>query len=291
VPPAKASFSYLRHALAPKLLGLRCLDELTRDDELDFFVCFSSMAGLLGNAGQCAYAAANAFLDGWARARRARGLPGTSIAWGPWADVGMAAALAPEHKERLARQGVEPLPTERALAALERVLDELPAECAVLPVRWSRYLERRGSRAPALLDELAPSAPAPADAGAEPVLERLRAAAPGVREELATELVLTELAQVLGFGAGAALDPRHKFVDLGLDSLMAVELKNRLETRLACSQPATLVFDHETPLVLARHLAATALAAADDEQALLAELEELTDEEAERLLLFGGEDG
>ena len=150
------------HVLAPKVRGAELLDALTRGDALDHFVLFASVAGVLGSAGQANHAAANAYLDLLARARRSRGLPGLSIDWGAWSETGAAAGIV----DRLAAQGIGAITPAQGLAALERLLATDHAQAMVLPVDWPRYLNGRPT--PAFLSELAvaPKTAAPVAAAA-----------------------------------------------------------------------------------------------------------------------------
>ncbi|XVS67798.1 type I polyketide synthase [Actinosynnema sp. CA-299493] len=238
---------------APKAGAARVLDEVTRNLDLDAFVLFSSAAATFGAAGQGNYAAANAELDALARSRHAQGLPATSIAWGPWAEDGMAAGDGLDR--RFGRSGLIPLDPDRALRALARcVASGLPA-VTVADVDWGRFgpaftAARRGR----LLDAI-PEArtEAPADQAAAPTLTRRLADAPaGDHERIVLELVRDTAAAVLGHDSTAAVPPGKAFRDLGFDSLTAVEFRNLLGVATGLALPATAVFDHPTPRDLAR---------------------------------------
>ncbi|MGW4116854.1 SDR family NAD(P)-dependent oxidoreductase, partial [Actinosynnema sp. NPDC004786] len=206
--------------LRPKVDGAWHLHELTGD--LDAFVLFSAAAGVLGNAGQANYAAANSYLDALAAHRHALGLPAVSMAWGHWAEAsGMTAHLTATDKERFARAGIAPMTTDQALGLFDAAL------AAGHPAVTTARLTTRPARA----------LPPPA--------------APGT-DLLA--LVVTHTAAVLGHPDATAVKPRLAFRDLGFDSLTAVELRNRLGTATGLRLPATLVFDHPTPAELAEHL-------------------------------------
>ncbi|MFI7195450.1 type I polyketide synthase [Nocardia nova] len=241
----------LDRVLAPKLDGAWHLHELTWELELSRFVLFSSIAGVLGGAGQGNYSAANAFLDALARHRRADGLPATSLSWGIWEQTtGMTARLDELDRARLRRSGLLPLPTDEALALFDRAL-AADVETAVL----------------ARID------PAALPAGAPPKLERLggahrvrpaalrsvvdsaRALDAVARREFLVDLVRAEAARILGYDGPDAVDPLRSFQDLGFDSLSAVELRDRLAAAAELRLPASLVFDFPTPLLAADHLA------------------------------------
>ncbi|WP_181794613.1 type I polyketide synthase, partial [Streptomyces sp. WELS2] len=224
-----------------KVAGAANLAELLPD--LDTFVLFSSTAGVWGDGHGAAYAAGNAYLDALAAQHRARGRATTSVAWGIWAEAGMAALESVQRQRTLL--GLGELDPHRALDALQDVLDHDQALAVVTEADWAQfaraYTHARPSR---LLRDLPeahsrPRAPRPAPpAGGTDLLE----------------LITTHVAGVLGHASPERLDPRQAFKDLGFDSLTAVELRNRLTAALGVKLPATLVFDHPTPARLAAHL-------------------------------------
>ncbi|MEV6319325.1 type I polyketide synthase [Streptomyces sp. NPDC051776] len=255
----------LEAVLRPKLAAARNLDRLTRDRELSAFVMFSSLAGTVGSAGQGNYAAANAYLDALAARRRAEGLPATAVAWGPWAGGGMAAGGS-EAEARLRGGGVVPLDPDTALAALERAVARADAALTVAELDWDRFVVGFTAVRPApLLAEL-PEAQAvlrqdsKQGGGAGTPDGALRARLAGLteaeQERLLIQLVRGHVATVLGHGSADAVDTDRAFTELGFDSLMAVELRNRLGVAAGLQLPATLLFDQPTPRALASHLRA-----------------------------------
>ncbi|XVS67905.1 SDR family NAD(P)-dependent oxidoreductase [Actinosynnema sp. CA-299493] len=241
-------------AWRPKADGARHLHELTRDRDLTAFVVFSSAAGAVDGGGQGNYAAANAYVDGLVHARRAAGLPGTSLAWGFWQQrSGMTAHLTDADVARMARSGLLGLTTEEGLALFDTAL---AADRALLvPMRLDTAALRARGEVPALFRALVRKpvrrVSGPADADGPSLADRL-AALPGAdRDHLLLELVRTHVAAVLGHDGVEAVQPRKAFRDLGFDSLASVELRNRLNAVAGLRLPATLVFDHPTPLVLA----------------------------------------
>jgi acyl carrier protein/NADP-dependent 3-hydroxy acid dehydrogenase YdfG len=241
----------------PKLAAAVHLHELTRAMPLERFVLFSSVSGVVGTAGQGNYAAANAFLDALAAHRVRAGLPGQSLAWGPWepAGRGMTAGLTAVDLARLHRHGIAPLSAEQGLA----LLDDALARRAPLLV-------------PARLDLARLDAPATSPAAATPVTStaavraRLAALAHADRQAALLELVRSEVAQVFRLPDRGVPDDQP-LQTLGLDSLMAVELRDRLATRLDARLSATLAFDHPTPADMARFIATTLFVSAGDEPA------------------------
>jgi NADPH:quinone reductase-like Zn-dependent oxidoreductase len=243
--------------LAPKLQGAWNLHRLTRQDPLDVFVCFSSAVSLLGRAGQANHAAACAFEDALAHARRRQGLPGLSVNWGPWGGGG--AATRGGVADRIAAEGFFPLPPDEALGALERLLASGRAQTAVMDVDWERYAAAGGGRESRRLLRLREAArrPAPGAAAAGPVPslhERLAQAPAARRPALLLALVREQAVKVLGLEPSRAIDPRLPLHGLGLDSLMAVELRNALGRALGRGLPATLLFDYPSLDALAGYL-------------------------------------
>jgi acyl carrier protein len=252
--------SALRSILEPKVAGAWVLHQLTRDRPLDFFVLFSSAASVWGSAGVAHYAAANQFLDALAHHRRALGLPALSVNWGPWQGDGMAV----QQGRSLEQIGVESLAPEVATQALGRLMATRATQATVAHVDWNAFkpvYEARARRR--LLDEIEtrPSAAAPAvPAERFEVLERLNQLPPGQRQDLLSAYVAGEVAQVMGLDSAAAIDRRQGFFKMGMNSLMTVQLRNRLEARLGRRLPPTLAFEYPTVESLARHLAKEVLA-------------------------------
>ncbi|WP_432097676.1 type I polyketide synthase, partial [Streptomyces sp. bgisy100] len=241
------------------------LHELTRDLDLSAFVMFSSFAGTAGSAGQGNYAAANAFLDALAVVRRQEGLPVTSVAWGAWADEGMAAdGRAVE--ERLRRSGVGAMAPELALAALRVALKQGDTVVTVADLDWERFAPSFTAARPSpLLTELPEAQEAWAASGVEvssdpaPALglgQRLKELSAAEREAEMLSLVREQASAALGHASPDAVQSTRAFRDLGFDSLTAVELRTRLQRSTGLALPATLAFDHPTSEALARHLLA-----------------------------------
>ncbi|MGW7720803.1 SDR family NAD(P)-dependent oxidoreductase, partial [Streptomyces chartreusis] len=251
----------LGRVVAAKAESALHLHELTADRELSAFVLFSSFAGVVGNPGQAAYAAANNALDALAAARRAAGLPAVSLAWGMWATgSGMGGTLDAAELERMARQGYPALETGHGLALLDAAL--LLDEPTAVPValRVPALAEAGHDTLPGVLHDLVPAARRRRDArrplgtGGGELADRLRGLRSDERERLLLDTVRAQIAAVLGHASPAQIDPDRAFKDLGFDSLTAVDLRNRLRTATGIALPATLVFDHPTPGALVAHL-------------------------------------
>jgi thioesterase domain-containing protein len=252
--------------MRPKADAAWHLHELTADAGLAGFVLFSSASAVFGSAGQGNYAAANGFLDGLAAYRRAHGLAAVSLAWGPWAgESGMAGQLSPQDRARLTRGGVRALPAAQGLALLDAALgrDEALLVPAGLELAALRAAARAGTL-PALFSALAGmtrrAASGPDDQGAG-LAGRLARTDEAGQDEALTELVRAEAAAALGHASAEAIGAGTGFLELGLDSLTAVELRNRLNAVSGLQLSATAAFDHPTPRRLARHLRAALTAA------------------------------
>ncbi|MFD0685019.1 SDR family NAD(P)-dependent oxidoreductase [Actinomadura fibrosa] len=246
----------LDRVLRPKADAALHLHELTRDMPLTAFVLFSSAAGVIGAPGQGNYAAANALLDALAAHRRAEGLPAQSLAWGPWSQAaGMAGALDAADRSRMSRGGVLPLSESDGLALLDAAVRT--GEAAPVPLRLDLAAVRASGAVPDLLRGLVPAV-SRGTAGTRAGADGLHRSLAGLPEDERLGVLLTlvrgQAAAALGYGGPDAVDPDRAFRDLGVDSLAAVELRNGLGEATGLRLAATLVFDHPTPAVLARHL-------------------------------------
>ncbi|MFI9630980.1 SDR family NAD(P)-dependent oxidoreductase, partial [Streptomyces sp. NPDC052042] len=249
----------LAAVVSAKVAGAVHLDELLADQDLDAFVLFSSVSGVWGSGSQAAYSAGNAFLDALAQHRRARGLAATAVAWGPWAEGGMAADGGAE--EYLRRSGLPSLSPALAVSALQLAMDRDETAVVVADVDWPRFAPsftigrpsalladlpeaRAALAATAGVDE-APGVPVAGD-----LVRELADLGAEDRHDRLLELVRKEAAAVLGYPGTDAIEPDRAFRDLGFDSLTAVELRNRMGAATGLKLPMTMVFDHPTPAAL-----------------------------------------
>ena len=238
--------------LAPKAFGADYLDRLTKNDDLDFFIVSSSVSSLLGSPGQANYSTANAFLDGLVADRKARGLPATGINFGPWAQGGMASSEAA--RANIGAQGLIPLEPTAALSALAEVVANGTGQATVLKANWQRAAKLLGGSRPPILDLVLPSAVADATGDSE-MLRQLQEIPAVQRASFIAEFLQREVQGFLRLAQPPA--PTSRFLDLGTDSLMAVELRNRLHSQFggAFTISATAVFDYPTIGGLAEYLA------------------------------------
>ena len=249
----------MAQVLAPKVDGAWHLHQLTQGQPLDFFVLLSSAASLLGAPGQGSHVAANSFLDALAHYRQGKGLPGLSINWGAWSTVG---AAAERHMDvQLQSRGIGSITPQQGLDILASLLNRpLLSQMGVVPIRWSQVLQ--DGRSDALLaDFIAPAT----EPGVTPTVTptgwtaQLASLPARQREASLTHLLQMEVAHVLGLSPSRLPDPQHGFFDMGIDSLMAVELQNRLEAQLGLRIPATELFAYPNIAALSAHLAENVL--------------------------------
>ena len=245
----------------PKVHGALNLDDLTRDKGLSAFVLFSSAAGTLGNLGQAAYAAANAFLDSLAQHRRANGLVATSVAWGAWDGDGMAGTAAAAR--RVSQLGVSPMSRRLATVALRRELDRGATGALLSDIDWGRFTRAGATRPVSLARDLPEVRKSIADVAVaadkttpapQLLAQELAALATPDQHDLLVELVRTQAATVLGLGSADTLSPATAFTELGLDSMASVRLRNRLGEATGLRIPITLFLEQATADSLAGYL-------------------------------------
>ncbi len=286
--------------MAPKVSGSWNLHTLTKDMPLDFFVFFSSVASLLGSPGQGNYAAANAFMDGLAHRRRAQGLPAISINWGPWA-VGMAAGLDARGQRRHRASGMGFISPDQGLQLLEMMLLQDTPQIAALPVNWPAFVRSLPSgEAPPILSDLVHKEKEKVGAQKEQASafrQQLEATAPSERKDLLVGYLCQQATKVLGLEDSFHIDPHQPLREMGLDSLMAIELKNAVVNAIGRDLPATLLFNYPTIDQLAEYLVSEVLFVQQPKEAPegtaqeqkepnqgLADVKDLSEEEVEALL-------
>lgn len=275
----------------PKVAGSWLLHHLLPKDSLDFFILFSSVASLLGSPGQANYAAANSFMDALSSQRKVQGLPALSINWGAWSEVGLAATA--ERGGRLAQRGFGSIAPAEGLEALSLLFNQDSAQIGVIPIDW-KLVQQFSPEVAALplfsrvafIDE-----EKPATESGQPRLTRdvLLSAEPSAREQLLLDYLRERASRILGLRQ-AVLDPRRPLNAMGLDSLMAIELKNAIQTNLGIVLPVSVLVSGpslaelvEQMLELFDEQAQNSLGAEEAEQ-LLASLDELSSEQVDHLL-------
>ncbi|MEU6235318.1 amino acid adenylation domain-containing protein [Kitasatospora sp. NPDC047058] len=241
----------------PKLDGAWHLHRLTEDLELDFFVMLSSIAGVMGAPGQGNYAAASAFLDTLAHLRRAKGLPATSVAFGPWEGEGMAAGLSEVDRARFAQLGLDRLAPEEGLELLELAVTggrPLTMAAALDLNRVERYYEERGGVPPLFRSLLSGNAGGRSRGSGTDLRKLLGEAAPEEHASVVLSVVREEVAKTLGFASPEKVDADLPLQDIGIDSLTAVLMRNQLADLTGLALPAKIAFDHPNLKALAQFL-------------------------------------
>jgi acyl transferase domain-containing protein/NADPH:quinone reductase-like Zn-dependent oxidoreductase/short-subunit dehydrogenase/acyl carrier protein len=282
----------LLSAMLPKWIGAWNLHALTRDQGLDFFVLFSSAAVVLGSPGQANYAAANAMLDALADHRRQLGLPSLSVQWGPWNSEGMTRNL----KTDLQSVGMATIDPAAGVVALDRLLAQKEAVAAVLPIlSWERFVRRRPQGSVALFSLLAAansrqiklheSGDVQPKQRRDEISAILTAADAANRRTLLTDYLRQQTLQILSLPPQTRVDEDEALHDMGLDSLMAVELRNSLVAAFEKQLPPTLVLDYPTLRTLTGFLLAEMFAGQAAQEKQPTNLHAISDDEAEALLL------
>ncbi|MGW4569409.1 type I polyketide synthase, partial [Streptomyces sp. NPDC004561] len=260
---ADAGLDEFAEAAAAKVTGALHLDALLDGRELDAFVLFASGAGVWGSGGQASYASANAFLDALALRRRAGGLTATSVAWGGWAGGGMVDDAVQERGER---RGLGVMAPELAISALRRAVEHDEAALTVAPIDWEKFLPAFtvGRPSPLLAElpdvqrllesERAEQAAGEQTGAGAALATELARLAPAEREARLLEHIRSQSAVVLGHASAEDVLPTAHFLELGFDSLTAIDLRRRLAAATGLRLPAGLAFDHPTPARLAKHL-------------------------------------
>ncbi|GAA3368398.1 hypothetical protein GCM10020367_06570 [Streptomyces sannanensis] len=242
----------------PKVDGLWHLHQLTQDMELDFFMMFSSIASVMGAPGQGNYAAANAFLDALAHLRRAKGLPATSVAFGPWEGDGMAAGLSEFDRARFAQLGLDRLAPEEGLELFELAVRSgraLTMAAALDLNRVQHYFENRGGIPPLFRSLLSGNAGGRSRSGGGTDLRKLLSeAAPEEHAAVVLGVVREEVAKTLGFASPEDVDVNVPLQDIGIDSLTAVLMRNQLADLTGLALPAKIAFDHPNLMSLGEFL-------------------------------------
>ncbi|NEO38510.1 MAG: type I polyketide synthase [Moorea sp. SIOASIH] len=256
------SWEHFTKVMAPKVRGTWHLHQFTQDLPLDFFVCFSSMASLIGSPGQGNYAAANAFMDALAHYRRGRGLSGLSINWSAWSYGGMAASLAVEHQNRIHNLGISTIAPEQGMYALEEMLrnQALTGQVGVISVQWSLLTQQwsnlnKSSLLRQLLQQEQSQQPDTHEQQLNrEILEKLEKASPGERQEILRKHIRGQVAKVLGFNSSQLPEVNLGFMEMGMDSLTTVELKNRLQAQLGIALPGTVAMEYPTIETLSQYI-------------------------------------
>lgn len=235
------------HVLAPKVKGTWLLHQLTLNDPLDFFVCYTSAVSLIGSAGQANAAAANAFEDAFSYYRHAQNLPATVINWGPWSEIG--AAVDRNVLERLAAKGYDAIAPDLALNTLEKILFNKVVRAGVIAIDWQRFPYINQSFYQNFLPQVKTKSPT-----ASNILEQWQTVPIKQRRDLLINHISLRVSTVLALSTDEIVSPQQGFFDMGMDSLTSTELRNLLQTDFNCSLPTTITFRFPNVETLADYL-------------------------------------
>ncbi len=246
------SWERFQAVLQPKITGTWNLHLATQKHSLDWFVCFSSIVSVFGAAGQSNYAAANAFMDNLMSYRRNLGLPGLSINWSIWDEVGMASRMTSQQQERLSQQGLSAIAPQQGLKVLKQLLQQQASQAIIFPVDWATFLRQQPDNP--FFERLQPQTetkPALADS----FLQQLSSVPKDKQHHILQSHIREQIAKVLGYSDPKDIDTQEKFADLGMDSLMAVEFKNSLQASLGDAVSLTAAFDYPNVELLTDYIA------------------------------------
>ncbi|WP_309736406.1 SDR family NAD(P)-dependent oxidoreductase, partial [Chamaesiphon sp. OTE_75_metabat_556] len=293
----KMSWERFEKVLAPKLQGSWNLHLLTQHLPLDFWVCFSSISSLIGNPGQSNYAAANAFMDALSHYRSSLKLPSLTINWGAWLAEGMATQV----QGLLTAKGIVGIKPELGLSILGELLSQDLPQIAVAPMKWSKFLAQFPTgQYPSLLRDIGKTEtiniPSPVKQQSVTFRQQLESAPLGKRRSLVVDRVREQVANVLGLQQSDLKDLQVGFQDLGMDSLMAVELRNRLQSSLGCPLSSTFAFNYpnieavtqyliEQPLASVFAVTETKVAEIAVDNGMVAKVQQMSEQDLELLLL------
>ncbi len=225
--------------MLPKAQGAWHLNSLTQDLPLDFFVCFSSMASLLSSPGQGNYAAANAFMDALVHYRRSQGLPGLSINWGAWGEIGMASRLGNSDQRQMAASGINFITPKQGIKVLDRTISASEAQIGLFDIDWHQFEQKLPPNVKMpMLEELISIRPVLRTSDRDNFLSELKQASVAERENKLRNYLQDCVAQVLGMETDR-IDLAQPLISLGVDSLMAMEIRNRVQTDLKIDIPIT----------------------------------------------------
>jgi acyl transferase domain-containing protein/acyl carrier protein len=251
--------------MSPKIQGTWNLHQWTKNEKLDFFVCFSSMTSVIGAMGQANYAAANYFMDVFCRYRRSQNLPAISISWGPWSGSGMGAKQ--DLLDHWSKMGMGTIDLDEGALIFEKLLDSHYAHIGVMPTDWSKYPDQNSFFS--VLKELKNI-----EKTSSTILLELQDANKTQRRKMLVKLVEGEVCRILGYEVGKqSFEEDQGFFELGMNSLTAIEFKNNLEDMLDCQLSSTLTFDYPTIAKLVNYLDLDIISRNNEQESMAVDVE------------------
>jgi len=233
--------------MAPKVKGSWLLHQHTKDLDLDFFICFSSMASVMGAPGQSNYAAANAFMDALVQYRNKLGMPGVSINWGAWGEIGMASRMDAKNQAQWHKKGVGQIPVHAGLELFPKLCCLPIPQIVVLPVEWNQFFHEH-QQVSSFYDAFKPIEKNEPEEQTKtlPLIRQLQDKSDEERNIILANQIKLMVQQIIGLTTEEDIDKDVGLFDLGIDSLMAVELKNQIENSLGITLQSTLIFNYPT---------------------------------------------
>ena len=239
----------MKTVMNPKVLGAWNLHQLSKDIPLDFFILFSSAASLFGSPGQINHVVANTFLDDLAKYRKAQGLPGLSLNWGTWSDIGAAAKNKADRNMKL--KGINAISPQDGLQILETLITQSTSQIGIVPIEWSRFIAA-DYNLPLVSDFKLKQPTKNNFTDASNFLQEIKI----VEDKLnfLINYLQKEVGKILGMPPNQLPDTNKGFFDMGIDSLMVIELKTKLETNLQTTIPSTAIFEYSNINLLANYI-------------------------------------
>ncbi|NES77484.1 MULTISPECIES: type I polyketide synthase [unclassified Okeania] len=241
----KQNWQRFAKVMAPKVKGGWNIHRYTEDLPLDFFVCFSSIASVLGSPGQGNYVAANSYLDALTHYRQSKGLPSLTVNWGPWSEGGMAALVDDKNEQRWKALGIKAISKLEGIDIWEQIQKSLqfPPQVSILPIDWPKFFQQfMGGMEPPLLSRIAQENQSSIQPQQEQIAQKLKDVPAKKQKAILITAIQEEVAATLA--TNKVPQPQTGFFEMGMDSLMALEFRNRLQNITGHSFPSTLTFEY-----------------------------------------------
>ncbi len=251
----KQKWQRFAKVMAPKVKGAWNIHRYTQDLPLDFFVCFSSIASVLGSPGQGNYAAANSYLDALTHYRQQKGLTGLTVNWSPWGEVGMATGVGNQNEQRWEAAGVKTISQLEGIEIWEKIQNSLQSQpqVSILPIDWSKFFQQfMGGIEPPLLSRIAQAHQSSIFPQQEQISQKLKDVPAKQQKAVLIATIQEEVAVALA--TDQVPQPQLGFFEMGMDSLMALEFRNRLQNSVGKSLPSTLTFEYPNIEAIADYL-------------------------------------
>ncbi len=272
------SWERFQKVMAPKVNGLWNLHECTTEIDLDFFICFSSMSSIMGSSGQTNYAAANAYLDTFAKYRQDMNLPCLTINWGPWQEGGMAASMSKKDQQRIKDLGITSLSDQEALHTFSNIFDNVSiAQLGVWNIDWARYFNNQNTNLrEGFLEDFTKYVSEEENSLLNSLIEKPIQE----RADFFLAYMQREIASLMGLDSPNEIEPKQPLFDLGVDSLVTIDLSNRLQKSIGRELDTSLIFDYPNLEALTNYILNNILELgekeSEDEESSINQVEDIT---------------